>query len=209
MGSFSRFKSTFDCTDDRSCGDLTLIEKSIPPSVLNVISELGGQSFNSGIYRVLKAEEIAKATKAALLGFPELAGRIVVFGYDWLGRQFAADSNRLSDGAPEVLMLEVSVGEAMQIPVDAIAFHENELVDYSDDALAQPFFQLWQASTHSMLMYDQCVGYRVPLFLGGPDTLDNLEVYDLSVYWHICGQLLTKAVTLKKGQTIADITISK
>ena len=40
-----------------------------------------------------------------------------------------------------------------------------------------------------------CVGYKVPLFLGGADVLANLEVIDLSVYVEICGQLRNEART--------------
>jgi len=208
MAKFDRFRAAFTTTDDRSCGDPSAITGASASSVSAVVSELGGQSFDNGLYRVLRAEEVDEATSAAKLAFPELAQRVLVFGYDWLGRQFAADSGRSSDGAPQVLMLEMGAGEAMQIPVDPVAFHEQELVDYADDALAKPFFHQWQSTVPTAIKHDQCVGYKVPLFLGGADTVDNLEVSDLSVYWHVCGQLRTKAKSLKEGQTLGDIDIS-
>ncbi len=205
MTRFNRFKEAFHCTEDRRCGDLSLIDGPGAEKVLEIVSELGGQSFEHGLYRVLRADEVHKATQAARLAYPELSERILAFGYDWLGRLFAADSGRLAEGAPQVLLLEVGAGEAMQIPVDPIAFHENELVDHSADALAEPFFRQWQAATHSTVYHDQCVGYKLPLFLGGADTVDNLEAIDLSVYWHICSQLRAKAVTLREGQTITEV----
>jgi hypothetical protein len=173
-----------------------------------VVAELGGQTFDDGLYRVLRADEVRDATNAAMLAFPELVQRILVFGYDWLGRQFASDSSRQADGSPQVLMLEFGAGEAMQIPADPVAFHDAELVDYADDALSKPFFCEWQATTAAKINHDHCVGYRIPLFLGGADNVQNLEIYDLSVYWHICGQLRTKAATLKDGQTIGQMKIS-
>jgi len=104
-------------------------------------------------------------------------------------------------------MLEFGAGEAMQIPVDPVTFHEQELVEHADDALARPFFLQWQAVVPTTIRHDQCIGYKVPLFLGGTDTVDNLEICDLSVYWHVCGQLRTKARALKEGQTISDMDI--
>lgn len=208
MATFDRFKNAFHCTDDRSCGDASQIEGSAASSVSAVVSELGGQSFDNGLYRVLRADEVHEATNAAKLAFPELAQRVLVFGYDWLGRQFAADSGRLLAGTPQVLMLEVGAGEAMQISGSPIAFHDEVVVDHPNEALAKPFFQQWQAATTATIKHDQCVGYKVPLFLGGSDTVDNLEIYDLSVYWHICAQLRNKAMTLKEGQTIAEVDIS-
>ncbi|TWT34793.1 T6SS immunity protein Tdi1 domain-containing protein [Blastopirellula retiformator] len=159
------------------------------PTVCSVLKNLGGKTFNDGLYRVLRADEVEEATEAGCLAFPELAQHITVFGYDWLGRQFAADAGRRSKGMPQVLMLGFGTGSALQIPVDPIAFHNDELVDYPDDALAKPFFLQWQAAARAKLKHYQCAGYKVPLFLGGAGDVDNLEVTDLSVYWHLCGQL--------------------
>ena len=40
----------------------------------------------------------------------------------------------------------------------------------------------------------RCVGYKVPLFLGGADDIGDLELADLDVYWTITGQLRTAAI---------------
>ncbi|MEU0792390.1 T6SS immunity protein Tdi1 domain-containing protein [Amycolatopsis sp. NPDC005961] len=34
-----------------------------------------------------------------------------------------------------------------------------------------------------------CAGYQVPLFLGGADVVENLEEFDLEVYWSLCAQM--------------------
>ena len=39
---------------------------------------------------------------------------------------------------------------------------------------------------------EDCVGYKIPLFLGGNDEISNLEITDMEIYWGICGQLITK-----------------
>ncbi|MBJ7353947.1 MAG: DUF1851 domain-containing protein [Thermoleophilaceae bacterium] len=123
--------------------------------------------------------------------FPEFAQRVCPFGYDWLGRQFAVDSGRVEDGQPQVLMLEPGTGEALEIPVDFAVLHDEELVEHSDAALASAFFRAWSEVNPDALplLRSQCVGYKVPLFLGGNDTAENLEVSDIDVYWTICGQL--------------------
>lgn len=36
----------------------------------------------------------------------------------------------------------------------------------------------------------ECVGSRLPSFLGGPDEVASLEIADAEVYWVISGQLL-------------------
>ena len=111
------------------------------------------------------------------------------FGFDWLGRQFSLDAHRGTADDPEVLLFDVGAGEALEIPVGFSSFHDEELVDYSDAALAIDFFQQWLEGNPAPIPFGSCVGYRVPLFTGGADTLDNLERTDIDVYWSLTGQL--------------------
>jgi hypothetical protein len=48
----------------------------------------------------------------------------------------------------------------------------------------------------------QCVGYKIPLFLGGEDGPDNFEISDLDVYWHITAQLIEKTKGLPIGTPV-------
>jgi hypothetical protein len=55
----------------------------------------------------------------------------------------------------------------------SIDFHEVELVDYANEALAIDFFRDWSARNPQLLPLNpnDCVGYQVPLFLGGETSL--------------------------------------
>jgi hypothetical protein len=55
------------------------------------------------------------------------------------------------------------------------------------------------------LSSSQCAGYKVPLFLGGKDSLENLEVIDLEVYWSLSGQLRDGARVLPPGSSIGQV----
>ncbi len=90
-------------------------------------------------------------------------------------------------------MFEPGTGEVLQLPCNLVSFHDEELVEYRDAALASAFHQKWLSLGESAPHYHQCVGYRRPLFLGGSDELGNLEVSDIDVYWHLFGQLIAKA----------------
>ncbi|WP_081888231.1 T6SS immunity protein Tdi1 domain-containing protein [Verrucomicrobium sp. BvORR034] len=181
------------------CGD---------PNLSAIIGALGGKTFLHGLYRVLRSDRMDAAKAAMEKVFPEYRGRIVPFAFDWLGRHFAVDLARIEDGRPQVLMLEIGAAEAMEIPASVADFHNVELVEYADDALSFPFWQQWRASNPNDLSYSECVGYKVPLFLGGADELANLETIDLSVYVEICGQLRNKTRTLAAGQTISRVFMS-
>lgn len=153
--------------------------------------EFAGASFAGGRYRVHDEQSGPRALASVIEAFPEFNGRVRPFGYDWLGRQFVIDLARAVGDQPLVLMLEPGTGEALEIQATFVGFHDEELIDYVDAVLATEFFGSW-AAEHSDSMplgRDLCVGYRVPLFLGGRDVIENLEMSDIDVYWSVCGQL--------------------
>ena len=170
------------------------------------IKELGGKTFNNGLYRVYRDDQVLIATESMKKVFPELNKRIVCFGYDWLGRTFAVDIARKENDKHLILLLEPGAGESMQIPVSIINFHNDELVNYANDALAINFFKEWQGQKNISIQFNQCVGYKIPLFLGGSDTVDNLELMDMDVYIHLCEQLRNKVIELPDGMSIRDIS---
>ncbi|MFF1531071.1 T6SS immunity protein Tdi1 domain-containing protein [Cellulomonas sp. NPDC058312] len=170
------------------------------------MAEFAGASFGDGLYRVHDAQTGPEALALVAEAFPEFAERVCPFGYDWLGRQLAIDSGRIHAGQPLVLLLEPGTGEALEIPLPFSALHEEELIEYADAALAAAFFRAWSESDQSgPLRRDQCVGYQVPLFLGGQDEVENLEISDVDVYWSICGQLRRGVLKLPSGTSVNQI----
>ena len=170
-------------------------------------ADFAGASFGGGLYRVHDDQTGPRGLALIAEAFPEFAARVSPFGYDWLGRQFAVDSGRIDAGQPQILLLEPGTGEALEIPLPFSAFHSEELIEYADAALAAEFFRAWVASDRQSLPLgrDQCVGYRVPLFLGGQDVVENLELSDIDVYWSICGQLRRGVLELPPGVSINQV----
>jgi hypothetical protein len=50
------------------------------------------------------------------------------------------------------------------------------------------------------------VGYRVPLFLGGTDTVENLERGDMDVYWSLTSQAAAQVAALPEGTPITSMS---
>lgn len=165
-----------------------------------------GCSFENGIYRLHDAETGPRGRAWIAESFPMFASRACPFAYDWLGRQFAVDSGRLEGDEPLVLLLEPGTGEVLEIPFSFPVFHE-QLDELREPALAESFFASWVKVNPSLLPLraTQCVGYKVPLFLGGKDTLENLEVIDLEVYWSMSGQLRQGTRSLRQGTSIGSV----
>ena len=197
---FPKFRQSF--SPDAGCKpDSVSIDTGVP-SLNELLSSFSGVSFNHGLYRIVRAQDLAAWNNRIILGFPAFSGRVTCFGYDWLGRTFAIDAKRTEEGEPGVVMFEPGTGDALQIPANVRTFHEIDLDEYRDAALASNFYATWRGNGGAEPAYDQCIGYSVPLFLGGKDDSKNLKLTDLEVYWHITAQLIAKARGLPPGTRI-------
>ena len=154
------------------------------------------------MYRLHTPESGRRAQVTVGEAFPELAGGIAPFGFDWLGRQFAVGVRPGRGGI--VLLIEPGTGEVLEIPVSFTDFHNIELVEQSDAALAKSLFAEWAAANPTLLPIAPgiCVGYEIPLFLGGRDDVANLAPVDIWVYWSIAGQLRVQALGVSPGTQV-------
>lgn len=208
---FERFLAKFSLSSrDQGAGEIWGDARLLAVQGYAELAErFAGCSFDEGLYRLHDAESGPRALAWITEAFPEYAARVRPFGYDWLGRQFAIDVGRRDGQEPLVLLVEPGTGEALEIPATFGAFHDEELVEYRDAALASHFYDAWSSHNRDALplVASDCVGYRVPLFLGGSDTVDNLEVIDLGVYWSVCAQLRSGVLRLPEGTTIKQVAI--
>lgn len=177
----------------------------IAPGFAEFIQHHSGVSFNQGVYRIHRVDEIRKWTEFAVAAFPKYNGRILCFASDWQGRSFALDVHRIENDLCQILLIEPGSGEAFQIPLDFKTFHDDELVNCPNDSLCTEFYRSWRDSGGAIPERHQCIGYDTPLFLGGQDAIDNMEVTDMEVYWSICGQLLEKTRDLPDGTSIGKV----
>ncbi|SER67139.1 T6SS immunity protein Tdi1 domain-containing protein [Pedobacter rhizosphaerae] len=170
-----------------------------------LFENFGGKSFNNGIYRIHSFESGFKWTEIVKNGFPEFGKNILIFGYDWLGRQFGISLDR----ERQIIFFDVATNESFNIPnLDVFEFHNSELVEFEDDALAKIGFEKWRAVNEEQIGLDKCVGYIVPLFLGGRDEIDNYEICDMEVYWDLNLQLIQQIDKLPPGSNINKIGLS-
>jgi hypothetical protein len=198
---FEQFVGVFP-VDEFSRSDLDMRDAA---TAEEVVAASGGASFGRGIYRVHSAESSHRIAAAVSRAYPH-AGPLTCFGYDWLGRQYATLTTA---STPEVIMLEPGTGEMYFTKSKLTTFHDGELLVDEGAVLEPEYFQDWleSAEGQTSLAVGQCVGYRVPLFLGGQDEVVNLEISDLDVYWHIVSQLLEQTRDLPPGSPIGQIDI--
>lgn len=149
------------------------------PELRYFFETLGGRSFNGGLYRTVHPADLRLWNGRIRLAFPDYAAGIICFGYDWLGTAFALKPARLEEGRPGVAMFDLASGDAMEVSANLITFHEKAVFDRSEETLVASFYEKWRASGGAAPAYDQCIGFKVPLFLGGEEEVDNLEVSTL------------------------------
>lgn len=137
--------------------------------------------WENGAYKNIPREKAAKYQELIRDAFPDNCN-VIPFGYDWLGRIFAAD------GELNAKMYDVATNEVFII-ADIENFFKTELAECADDLICADLYEEWLQSGGEKPTADHCIGYKVPLFLGGEDEFDNYELSDIDVYWTITGQL--------------------
>ncbi|CAB3649079.1 DUF1851 domain-containing protein [Achromobacter pestifer] len=177
------------------------------PTIKEFLKNFGGCSFNNGIYRIFSASSVDNWNAVVSRTFPKFNTHISCFGVDWLGRIFAVDDRRVENGAPGVVMFEPGTGDALEVPCNILTFHEEELIECREEALAESFYLQWITCGGATPLIDQCVGYKNPLFLGGLDVVDNLEISDLDIYWEIFSRLILQSRGVAVGSKIGNVSI--
>lgn len=145
----------------------------------------GGNTFGNGIFTVLSSGDIEIWKNIVSRFYPDFVGKIEPFAFDWLGRCFAEDTQDKS----HILLFEIGTADVLIIPVDFKTFVNDEIPNNNAACLASEAYTEWISSGLSAVSYGQCIGYKVPLFLGGDDSFSNMELSSLDVYWDIIGQV--------------------
>lgn len=156
---------------------------------------LCGQLLDAGVFQYLEARLGQELQAALRIGFPDYAAFAVPFAVDWMGRIFAG--LQLRSGLT-VALFDVASDDVIDIGAEVFL---QEIQQPADFELL--FLDLWKDwSAHSgqrSLDYGQCVGARQPLFAGGDDRLENMELQDVSVYWSVTAPLLATSRGLPEG----------
>lgn len=133
--------------------------------------------------------------------FEENVEDFYCFAFDWTGRAYAAD--RKGD---VLYMFDPATGQYYRIKNNLEAFLNEAFVDFRDEDLLIPQFEELSGLYGDGLAFQDCIGFKVPLFLGGEDEPDNYEVISMDVYWELNYQLYLKVHELPEGTLIGKIT---
>ncbi|MFC9295505.1 T6SS immunity protein Tdi1 domain-containing protein [Streptomyces sp. NPDC057011] len=159
----------------------------------NELVSLGaGKSFGGGILRIHSESEMERAAGLIADGFPDYDGRVAPIAKDWLGRQYAIPLTESGFTPNLVLLIEPGSGEVFEVDCGLEELFDAEMLADPETFLASDLYAEWREVNSESVASGQCVGFKVPLFLGGDGSVDNLELSDESVYWSLMGQLRTR-----------------
>lgn len=159
-----------------------LMDSDFPVEISELFRRFQGGSFENGLYRVLTLRQSKSIDEQVTVAFPEFSGKIVCFSTDWLGRVFAIE-NCKNRSQNKIFMFEPGSAQTLEILCGVEKFHAEELIQYKEEALAFSFYREWLTSGGGAPDQENCISYKIPLYLGGIDEVENLEMSNLDVYW--------------------------
>ncbi|RPE08306.1 DUF1851 domain-containing protein [Chitinophaga lutea] len=177
--------------------------ENLPAELSGILNAYAGSTFGNGLYRLHSFQSSFKW--AGIIGdyFTEYKNKILPFGFDWMGRQFCAAIND-----KRLFMFDPATAEDFEIDQTLVPLHNEDFADDTDEMLAVNMFdRILAHNKMSSLNYDQCLGFKIPLFLGGEDSIGNYEAQDMEVYWHINGEIVKKTKDLPDGTIIGKVEI--
>lgn len=173
--------------------------------IKDLIEQFGGYAFDKGLYRIHTYSSSLFWTDIITKFYKQYEGKVYCFGYDWLGRQFAIHTQLEN----YTFMFDPSTAEAFTLNCNLFDFHNIELVDYKAESLLTKEFNLFFSRNPKELAFKECVGFKIPLFLGGKDSVDNYEITDMEVYVEMNFQLYNQTKNLPDKTHINKITKSE
>lgn len=199
---FQKFAQKFVLTGTELIQEDKELYKDIPQALYTLLNLHGGKSFNNGLYRVHSFNSSVHWSLIIGEFFPKYQSKVYPFGFDWMGRQFCMSTSNES----LLFMLDPATGEDFELQQELNLLHDDDFVNTPEDILASDLFsEVLQHCKLKFIKYNECIGYKIPLFLGGEDSVGNYQKSDLEVYWEIQNQLYKKAQNLPEGTKIKSI----
>lgn len=164
-----------------------------------LVDTLGGRSFGGGLLTVFRRDELPKWKELIGSFYTRYHGDFSPVGYNWLGQCYVLDAR----GSVDILEPEASSTSCTDMGL--VEFLNVDGVGNRDNAFLEAGYEEW-LSGHEPVGAGNCAGYTVPLFLGGKDEDDNMDIVDMEVYWGMTGQLWEAVKDLPEGTKIGNVT---
>jgi hypothetical protein len=186
----ARFATTF--VPDEATGfpgwgssdTLELLGRDVP-DYTRFMAAYGRPSFDAGLLRFVGNRGLSASEWNGADGWRQMwpgRSRMVVFAYDWLGRQYALDTARRDGDEPLVTLLDPADGAALESDFTFLAFIEGLCGELGVSLLSKELHAAWRRIGGRAPGVRECVCFKHPLRLGGKQSVANMELGDMAVH---------------------------
>ncbi|MFI6642493.1 T6SS immunity protein Tdi1 domain-containing protein [Streptomyces sp. NPDC050504] len=183
--------------------------RAVPAPLIGLFAKAAGRTLANGFLRFHTPGSAHTSYAACARMIEGIEGRYYPFAFDWTGRELLFDVRDPESRPRYVIAVDPAEGEYLRTRLTLEEFF-GAVADEDEDALAFPYFQEWRRANPEAgpLGFDQVVGYKVPLSLGGPDEVGNMELTDRRVYFELCTQLALQIRDLPEGTPVSGAAIA-
>lgn len=172
----------------------------------SLFKECGGYNVRQGLFKIYDLSTAQKWIQGIGEHFPPYKNVIFPFASDWMCRQYASDRTNQK----RIWMFDPATAKAYSLNTDINTFFNSDLVDELEETLSLVYFQtVMKILDLQSIGFEDCLGYSVPLFLGGKDTPSNFEKINMEVYWEFQLQIYFQVKDLPPGTKINSINFKK
>jgi hypothetical protein len=210
LPAFERFLAAYTVDPDSKEGEprLPMPGESIQGwrEIMDVYS---GCTFGNSIYR-LHTQETGKWADEMLRRTVPRPSTCYCFGFDWLGRQFALHPRDRAGDEPGVALIDPVERRVLMTDRQYFLFHVEEVVDDPNSSFEFDDFEQWErANPESLpLKFNQIVGYKIPLSLGGEHEVENMMVVDIEVECSFMTQIDDQIADVPEGTQIRGVSLA-
>jgi hypothetical protein len=171
-----------------------------------LINHMAGRSWSRGLYRTLKIDSQQEWIDFIDLAFEGFKMRTLPFGCDWLGRLYCLDLAKVSNNRHLVLLVDPATFDTYSVPLGLLDFYNLVLGENHGNILNLEIFESKVLESNGQLKHDDCFGYRIPEFLGGEISIENLDRTNVKFYWELTKQIHDGLNKLPGGTKINGVS---
>ncbi len=172
--------------------------KEVPFKYTELLLDIGGVSYNKGLYTIHTFDSSLKWARILTNYFSGFKDEILPFAYDWNGRHYCVPRR----GYEDIYMFDPTDLKDYKLNDDLINFHNYTVVDGLDMFDENYFSEVLDFLKVDGLKENNCIGYKIPLFLNGNPNSLNCEVINMNDYWLTQYRINENIKHIPEGSTI-------
>ena len=176
----------------------TFVEKHRDYDFLyDLISQYGGYTFNNGLFRIHTFEYVDKWTALMTEYFEDEENPfdMICFAANWQGIMYCVDKTN-----SKITYLDPATCEWFSADHSLQLFFDEILVSGEYDIIFEDYFDRVVAYLKfEKLDYEDSLGHKIYLYLGGNDEVENYEVVNTEVLWELQVQLVDRINEIDEG----------